>query len=669
MTVMDAIDKAKKNIDAAKEAMVDGLNAAEKEIRWAITSVYNYDTQNALNKALTKARAGMDATCDTRIAALNKTLEDVRDTWQSCVTAETDSLNTNTKEESDRCEASKEANTKQLEEFKAGQLAQYEAWAAAETAALEEFVAKCAEAWEWIQVSYCLKHGTEGDVTQTGYGCSWGQGSGYGNAAFKKGIAVEAHDEVLKYGQNLDIKHIHNLDKLVKHAVEYTMAGVPEEAAKQKKEVDWAQAERQAAVKEARQALEDALNERLDQSKSDLDKKVIELGIELEDREAAAVAAVDSDRQGWEAGIDAEREKVLWDIKELVWRLGYTQGYHYGAHDGHDAELIAQITGKKEQFERVVVEALQNMHDRVIKEKADAEVAYNEARAELDALMEKLTQEMEDAIAAAKASMEETLAGAKQDEADEIQRATDALFAFIEARLADWGDKADREELNAKWQEDSYYRYNLLRLLQEKKQAITAAVAEAKADWGALMTAEKAEGVAFRGAQRDALDKATAAIRTALADAMNEDDANMEKAIAERTASLDEKLQEQQDLLNAAVEADREEMRLRLKEIYNYNNYDWDKSKIPDSSASPYSHEQHQAFLHKYAYYLKDVLRQMDAGIANMKGAYATSVANMTEESKDQNEDLQWAVTDQKDAAEKDLSRKADDLLEAYADT
>ena len=110
-TVAAALDLAKTTIYTAKEAMVAALNASEKEIRWAITSVYNYDTQDALNVALTEARAEMDAVCDARIESLRKTLEDVRSTWELCVVRETDSLNANTEEEQARCEAAKAANT------------------------------------------------------------------------------------------------------------------------------------------------------------------------------------------------------------------------------------------------------------------------------------------------------------------------------------------------------------------------------------------------------------------------------------------------------------------------------------------------------------------------------------------------------------------------------
>ena len=44
----------------------------------------------------------------------------------------------------------------------------------------------------------------------------------------------------------------------------------------------------------------------------------------LEVRENNVIAAVDVDRQKYEKTVNETREKLLWDIKELVWRLGYT---------------------------------------------------------------------------------------------------------------------------------------------------------------------------------------------------------------------------------------------------------------------------------------------------------------------------------------------------------
>ena len=109
---------AKTTIYTAKEAMVKALDESEKEIRWAITSVYNYDTQDALNVALTEARAEMDAICDARIESLRKTLADVRSTWELCVERESNDLVANTEEELARCEAAKASNTAMLETFK-----------------------------------------------------------------------------------------------------------------------------------------------------------------------------------------------------------------------------------------------------------------------------------------------------------------------------------------------------------------------------------------------------------------------------------------------------------------------------------------------------------------------------------------------------------------------
>ena len=85
---------------------------------------------------------------------------------------------------------------------------------------------------------------------------------------------------------------------------------------------------------------------------------------------------------------------------------------------------------------------------------------------------------MEDRIAAALATFEAALQEAKDAMQAECERATAALNAFIAERLAVWEEKYTYEEINAKWQEDSYYRYNLLRLLKAKDEAIRAAVAQ-----------------------------------------------------------------------------------------------------------------------------------------------------------------------------------------------
>ena len=53
----EAIDAARQRILGAKLIKNDALDAEEKQIRWAATSIYNYDVQHSINNAITQARA------------------------------------------------------------------------------------------------------------------------------------------------------------------------------------------------------------------------------------------------------------------------------------------------------------------------------------------------------------------------------------------------------------------------------------------------------------------------------------------------------------------------------------------------------------------------------------------------------------------------------------
>ena len=277
-------------------------------------------------------------------------------------------------------------------------------------------------------------------------------GSGYGNAGIKKGVAVEAHDDILSYGQDpLDIAHIYNEAGLIQHAVDFTMEGEPEEAARQKALVNVRQAEIEASVVAAREALEAALTQRLNDSTASLDATVARLAAELYARENAAMAVVDSDRQAWTEAVAELKRQMLWAIKEQVWRLGYTSGYKFGAHDGVDHVILADIAARKDEFAAEVQATRDRMAARVVSETDIADAAYDAARAELQGEMDRLTAEMEEALAAAVASFEVKLADAKADMEAETQRAKDAHYAFIEARLAIWQTKYDAEKKNALW--------------------------------------------------------------------------------------------------------------------------------------------------------------------------------------------------------------------------
>jgi len=214
------------------------------------------------------------------------------------------------------------------------------------------------------------------------------------------------------------------------------------------------------------------------------------------------------------------------------------------------------------------------MEDRVQEEQAAGDERYDAAFAAVEAEKARLTQEMSDAIADSIASFEATLAKGKADCDAARQAAQDCLYAFIDARLADWGAKADAERINAEWQEDSYYRYNLLRLLGEKQDAIDQAVADAQAAWTADNNAVAADGVAWRALRRQLFAEFTADVRQAHADAQAQDWADIEAIVADRTASLDARLADQQAQHTANIEATRATFKHNLKEVYNYNSYD-----------------------------------------------------------------------------------------------
>lgn len=183
------------------------------------------------------------------------------------------------------------------------------------------------------------------------------------------------------------------------------------------------------------------------------------------------------------------------------------------------------------------------------------------------------------------------------------------------------------------------------------------------------MAQERADSTAFRAAQTEALVDFTNATRAALAAAIVVDDANLEAHIAERIATFDAFLDAQWAQLDADMNACREEFRLRLKEIYNYNSYDIADTVAQLSPAAPYTHEQHKSFLQKFHYFLKDTLAGYDAELAGMESAFAVRVAQRTEEADDQRASISAAFTDAGDERERVALRFGEELAEAYDDT
>ena len=439
-TVYQALADARAKIAEANRVKIEALDAEEKEVRWAITSIWNYDTQNALNEALTAARAERDAECAALNAALEVELVRIEDEWNAWKVQEQASLDANRVAAVATCNQAQEDNIRLFAEFQAAQLAGYLVWEAAENKIVADHIAASQEAWEWIKVSYCLKHGENGDVTNVGYGCSWGAGAGAGNAGYKKGIAIENHMEALTYGQDpIDIKHIHDEQWLIDGAREWTMEGVPE-TAQRLLEVDMANAI--ATIEAQITAKREELEARLVQQVADADARMNQLADEqaaqLLAREQAVVTAVEADRLSWEEAVDALRTEVQWQIKELVWQLGYTQGYKFGAHDGKDAEIMALITAEKDRYAALIAAQIEKMRARVAAELEAAEVAYAASQALADALQGRETQLLEELIEYTTVELNAAIAQGIRDCEIAAAKARAELKAFIDARLAAW---------------------------------------------------------------------------------------------------------------------------------------------------------------------------------------------------------------------------------------
>ena len=137
------------------------------------------------------------------------------------------------------------------------------------------------------------------------------------------------------------------------------------------------------------------------------DDAVAKVEQERWESETTVMDAVNADRIKYEEAVELKRNQILWEIKELVWRLGYTQGYDHGSHTGHDTEIIADITKKKDEFEQLVQNTLQLMEDRVNKEREGGDTGNQNAMDELERDMEGLTQELEDAMPSLESVLEE----------------------------------------------------------------------------------------------------------------------------------------------------------------------------------------------------------------------------------------------------------------------
>ena len=137
------------------------------------------------------------------------------------------------------------------------------------------------------------------------------------------------------------------------------------------------------------------------------------------------------------------------------------------------------------------------------------------------------------------------MSGTSANSAADAAAAREALQAFIDGRLAEWGALAAREENTAKWQEDSYYRFQLLRLLDAKQGAIDDAVAAAIRDFDNAMAALREGSTIINTNQRESTTSTVAAMRQSFADGQAEVDGLMAQATEQGLEDLCDALEEQ----------------------------------------------------------------------------------------------------------------------------
>jgi hypothetical protein len=76
-----------------------------KEIKWHISSIFEYNWKNELTDLLEAAVAAMSATCDAREAMFAERIQAARDAWDASVASETAALEAHTAVKDAECDA------------------------------------------------------------------------------------------------------------------------------------------------------------------------------------------------------------------------------------------------------------------------------------------------------------------------------------------------------------------------------------------------------------------------------------------------------------------------------------------------------------------------------------------------------------------------------------
>ena len=128
---MGAINDAEAFIAEQSAAKRAALAARAKEIKWAISSVYEALWKKKLEGLLEEAVAAMNETCDQREAMFAERIQAARDAWNASVEAESASLAAHTAVKDAECDEAQAEQTAIFAQYVEDALARFDAWAEA----------------------------------------------------------------------------------------------------------------------------------------------------------------------------------------------------------------------------------------------------------------------------------------------------------------------------------------------------------------------------------------------------------------------------------------------------------------------------------------------------------------------------------------------------------
>ena len=186
----------------------------------------------------------MDRLCDSREEGFARRFAEARSSWSKAAEQESSTLREFSEQKDHDCDQAQAEQTASFNTYVESSLDRFSDWSNGEKTELDAFISECEDAWQWILKSYCLQNGgyNHSDYNHYGHGCGY-QYDGHHEDHVHHDVndAIGEHDEVLQYGQDLDIEEIKDLDGRIQKSVDLALDGVAEEVTRLTTQVSDAQ--------------------------------------------------------------------------------------------------------------------------------------------------------------------------------------------------------------------------------------------------------------------------------------------------------------------------------------------------------------------------------------------------------------------------------------------